>query len=150
MAPEITLMYLDCKTLFGAIPRNDIEPSKEQLSGIRQLLHLELIPCVCFSVFGSNGKRALRKLTFATQVWNPSNGTWRKTEYPGPPDFSSRLKFWRLYKCSMLLLEACKVEALDSYSNLILNFSEEYGQPCWFIIALADVPFRSEYMELWL
>jgi hypothetical protein len=103
-------LFADYKATMGMEPGIDIMPSTEQISAVAQMLDLKLIPCVSFGLFGQHGRRALKRPTFRAQAWNPETGTLRKVEMPGPPDFDILRKSWMVFKCTMILLKACKPE----------------------------------------
>ena len=77
-------MYSEYVKTRGAEPSEDIEPTTEQLSAVKQVLDADLSPYVDFALFGPYGKRFLQKLTLVNWSYLP-NGTWLRRELPGPP-----------------------------------------------------------------
>jgi hypothetical protein len=67
-----------------------------------------------------------------------------------PPDFDTWFRSWKVFKCTCLLLDICKVEPLDAYSDHIRSLHQEHGQRHWFIILQADSRLREESFERWL
>ena len=131
----------------GDLPHQDIEPTDEQLSAIHQLVTAGDAPYVDFSIFGPHGRRMLKRLTFASRTLDPSTGEWRRQELPGPPDFPTWWRSWRVFRTALLLLEVSPPEPLDLYGEHIRTLSETYGHHCWSIVYLADVRMRSEEFE---
>ena len=73
----------------GDFPHPEIEPTQDQLSAIHQLVKNGITPYVDFSIFGAHGRRLLRKLTFISYQFNVPDGTWKRMELRGPPDFNT-------------------------------------------------------------
>jgi hypothetical protein len=91
-------MYARYRLLFGADPPEDIEPTPDQISAIKMLDDLKFIPGVDFSLFGPHGRRAMKKLTYAAQQWDPETQTYKRRDLPGPPDFDTWLRSWEVFK----------------------------------------------------
>ena len=131
----------------GDFPHEDQEPTPDQLSAVHQLIRAGVPPYVDFSLFGPHGRRMLRKLHLVAQRYDPSTGTWRRQELPGPPCFDSWWRCWLVFKCCLILLKESKPEPLDLYGELIRDLSQRYGPSCWFLIYQADVRMRSEELD---
>jgi hypothetical protein len=144
------LMYARYKAVFGMDPSEDIEPTTDQISAIKMLDDLGYIPAVDFSLFGLHGRRAMKKLTYAAQMWDPETQSYKRRDLPGPPDFHAWLRSWKVFKCTCSILDICKVEPLDAYSDHIRSLHQEHGQKHWFIILQADSRLREESFERWL
>ena len=140
-------LFARYKATRGDFPHQDIEPSSDQLSAIHQLIKSNSAPYADFSIYGPHGRRTLRKLTFTSLLYNAVDGSYKRTELPGPPDFESWWKCWMVYRCALLLLDAVRTEPLELYGELIRTFVQQYGQQCWFLIYQADVRMRSEEFE---
>ncbi len=104
-------------------------------------------PYVDFAIFGPYGRRLLRKLTFISYHYNAPEGTWKRLELPGPPDFEAWWGSWLVLKCTFLLLGGFKPERLDLYGEHLRSFLTKYGQDCWFIMYQADIRMRAEHFE---
>ena len=52
----------------------------------------------------------MKKLTSAEQMWDPETQTFKRRDLPGPPDFDTWLRSWKVFKCACLLLEISKIE----------------------------------------
>jgi hypothetical protein len=73
----IKLMYARYKLIFGMDPPEDIKPTTDQISAIKMLDDLNFIPGVDFSLFGPHGRRAIKKLTYASRNWDPDTHTYK-------------------------------------------------------------------------
>ena len=144
---SVRRMFEEYEALHGAVPRDEAEPTLEQLSAIHQLVSAKAPPYVDFALFGPFGRRALRKLTFVENVFLPDTGGFKKVELPGPPDLEAWLRSWQVYETSLLLLKQVKGERLRAYQDLIRSFVGHFGGQCWPIVYQADVRLRSERLE---
>jgi hypothetical protein len=119
--PEATSkqMYARYKQVFGMDPPEDIEPTTDQIAAIKMLDDLRFVPGVDFSLFGPHGRRAIERVTYASQLWDPETNTYKRHDLPGPPDSDTWLRLWKVFKCTCLLLDICMVEPLDAYSDHI-------------------------------
>jgi len=143
---EIRTMYAKYVSTRGAEPSEDIEPTTEQLSAVKQVLDADLSPYVDFALFGPYGKRFLAKLTLAAWSYLP-NGTWLRRDLPGPPTFEYWWSSFRVLRTTFLLLGAVDTELLDNYGELVRGFHNTYGHEAWFIIYMADVRMRNEHFD---
>ena len=143
---EIRKMYERYVITRGAEPKEDIEPTTEQLSAVKQVLDNDLSPYVDFSIFGPYGKRFLAKLTLSAWSYLP-NGTWIRRELPGPPSFEYWWSSFRVLRTTFLLLGAVDTELLDNYGELVRSFHSKYGHEAWFLIYMADVKMRNEHFD---
>ena len=146
-ATELEQVYNDYRTKFGALPSQDVDPTNDQLSGLRQLIMSKALPYVDLSIWGPFGLRTLRKQVFTSYILNASTGEWSKKEAPGPPDVVAWEKSFRTYRVAMLLLQAIDSERIDSYIDHIKELHNRFGSECWGLIYRADVRMRSEHME---
>ena len=90
--PHLEKLFAAYRTARGEFPSEEIEPTEEQISAVHQLINTGCPPYVDFSIFGPYGRRLLRKLTFISYHYHAPEGTWKRLELPGPPDFES---WWR-------------------------------------------------------
>jgi hypothetical protein len=144
------LMYPRYKTVFGMDPPENLKPTTDQISAIEMLDDLGYIPAVDFSLFGPHDRRAMKKLTYAAQMWDPETQSFKQRDLPGPPDFETWLRSWKVFKFTCLILDTCKVQPLDAYSDHIRSLHQEHGQKHWFIILQADSRLRKTRFERWL
>jgi hypothetical protein len=77
-------MYARYRSVFGMDPPEDTEPTPDQIAAIKMLDDLKFIPGVDFSLFGPHGRRAMKKLTYAAQMWDPETQTYKRRDLPGP------------------------------------------------------------------
>eukprot|EP00971_Amphidinium_carterae_P334725 6470165-Amphidinium_carterae.1 len=87
-ADHITKLYVSYERKRGGLPHEDCDPSVDQISAYHQAMGDGTLPYADFSVFGPHGDRLAKKLKFASYSFSP-DGTWTRTELPGPPDFQS-------------------------------------------------------------
>ena len=130
----------------GDPPHPDIEPTADQIAALRQVLKDDGVPYADFAVFGPHGNRLIKRLTFKSFVHQP-DGTWRRVELAGPPDFGSWWRCYRTFKTLLLMLGVAKVEHVDNYGEHVRELHEKFGAKCWFLIYQADVRMRSEEFE---
>ena len=145
--PVIRQMYADYEMRQGAEPSQEIEPSENQLSALWQLLESGSIPYADMGIFGPSAVRLAKKQTYAARHYNPIDGSWSTTELKGPASFDTWWLCWRVYRCAMLLCEACPVEHLHNYAEFIRKHANNFGPQCWFIVYQADLRCRSEHFE---
>eukprot|EP00971_Amphidinium_carterae_P268239 5321903-Amphidinium_carterae.2 len=81
-------------------------------------------PYAAFSIFGPHGDRLTKKLKFASYTFTP-DGSWTRSELPGPPDFPTWWRCYRTYKTLLLLLDLVDVEPLDNYGEKVRDHM------CW-------------------
>ena len=143
---EVTRMYESYQQKYGAAPSPDAEPTSDQLAAVRQLVSSGASPYIDMAVYGPQGLRRLRKLTFASYSLN-SVGEWARKELPGPPDWEAWSEVYRCIRTTFLLLETVTPERLDGYAEHIPSLSARFGPTCWDIIYLGDVHMRSEHFE---
>jgi hypothetical protein len=144
------LMYARYTTVFGMDPPEDIEPTTDQIAAIKMLDDLNFIPGVDYFVFVPHGRQAMKKLIYVAQLWDHESHTYKRRDLPGPPDFDTWFRSWKVFKCTCLLLDICKVEPFDAYSDHIRSLHQKHGQKHWFIILQADSRLREESFERWL
>jgi hypothetical protein len=113
-------MFPEYRRKYGDMPAPDIEPTAEQISAVHQLMASEAPPYVDFSIFGPHGHRTLRKLSHTALQYNPLDGSWKHKEQDGPASFDTWWKSWRVFKTTMLLLDA----ALPSAWTVTPNTSD--------------------------
>jgi hypothetical protein len=130
----------------GDPPHPDVEPTAEQISALQQILKDDGVPYTDFAVFGPHGNRLVKRLTFRSFIHQP-DGTWRRVELPGPPDFQSWWRCFRTLKTLLLLLGVVKVEHVDNYGEHIRDLHDKFGPRCWFLVYQADCRMRSEEFE---
>ena len=139
-------MFEDYAAGRGDVPHPDVEPTADQLSAFKQVIADDGVPYTDFAVFGPRGARLQKKFTFLSFVHQP-NGEWRKVELPGPPDFNTWWRCFRILKTLLLLLGVVQVEHIDNYGEFIRGLHDTYGSRVWFIIYQADVRMRQEELE---
>lgn len=144
---EVADMYNQYRAKFGDHPSADTDVSRDQLAAIRQVVAVGACPYADFSIWGPFGQRLLRKQSFQAFHLNPVTGDWQRREQPGPASFHQWYQSWKCYRTAMLLVEACEAERLDSYSELIRGFVQQYGEEAWPFVSQADSRMRSEQLD---
>ena len=139
-------MFAAYKKERGAEPVEDVSPTEEQVSAIKQILDCDRFPYACFSIFGPFGKRMLAKMVYLAYLFMP-DGSWQKKELPGPPTFEHWWASFRVFRVALLLLKAVPPELLDNYADMVKRFASTYGPQAWFIVYQAEVRMRSENFE---
>jgi len=139
-------MFTEYEKARGAEPTEEIEPTVEQISAVKQVLDSDLVPYADFSLFGPYGKRFLQKLTLVNWSYLP-DGSWQRRELPGPPTLEHWWASFRVLRTTYLLLGTVAAEILDNYGEMVRGFHAMYGPQAWFIIYTADVRMRSENFE---
>ena len=147
MAPQaFRKLFTEYKTKRGAEPVEDIEPTLEQTSAAKQVIASDKAPYADFAVLGPYGRRLLQKLLYTVWHFQP-DGTWKRQELPGPPNFDYWWASYKVLRCIFLLLDVASPEMLDNYGELIRSFVKLYKEQCWFLIYQADVRMRSEHFD---
>ena len=106
-------LYEGYKTRHGDYPVDDADTTADQIAGVQQLVAQDYNPYVDFGIFGPFSRRMLRKLTFVAYTLG-FNGEYTKKELPGPPDFDTWWKCWRVFKTVFLLLRVVSAERLEA------------------------------------
>lgn len=83
-----------------------------------ELIQSKANPYIDFAVFGPNGLRLLRGLTFQAISLN-SQGEWQQKEMPGPPDYEAWFQIFCCVLTTFLLLESASAERMDAYTEHI-------------------------------
>jgi len=143
---KIRHMFTEYEKTRGAEPTEEIEPTVEQISAVKQVLDADLVPYADFSLFGPYGERFLQKLTLVNWSYLP-DGSWQRRELPGPPTLEHWWASFRVLRTTYLLLDTVATEILDNYGEMVRGFHAMYGPQAWFIIYTADVRMRSENFE---
>ena len=143
---EVRTLYDVYKSRHGDYPVEDAEATADQISGVSQLVKQDFNPYVDFGVFGPFALRLLRKLTFVAYTVG-LGGEYVKKELPGPPDFDTWWKSWRVLKTVFLLIGAVTAERLDAYGEHVRKMAIRFGAICWWLVYQADVKMRLEQFE---
>ena len=144
---ELTSLYAKYKTKYGSHPAPDLEPTRHQVSVIQQLVRSQTVPYADLSIFGPHGLRTLRRAVFKSYALNAATGEWSKKEKPGPDSIITWEKAIKVFKISMVLIEAVDSERLDAYIEHIKDRRNRFGKEAWGVIYRADCRMRSEYMD---
>lgn len=139
-------LFADYRNERGEFPHVDLEPTSDQIAAVYKLINADVPPYVDFSIFGPHGRRMQAKLQLIAHVHDP-DGSWRRIDLPGPPNFDSWWRSWQVYQCTLILLRASKIEPLERDGEMIRSLSQNYGDSVWFLIYQADVRLRSEHMD---
>ena len=103
-------------------------------------------PCfVDMGIWRPFGNRMGRALRFTIHTMRP-NGTMQPKEVSGPSDFQAWSKSWKVFAFAMSTLKLASRTRLARYHERITELTEEYPK-YWWIICLADIRMRSEYIE---
>ena len=144
---DMTKLLLVYQTRCGGLPRDEIEPTPDQIGALRQVLDSGAPPYVDFSIWGPHMKRGLKKLQQSATLFDPGTSKWVQKSLRGPPSFDIWLKCWNVFKVSMIMLEQASTASLDAYEARIRELASETCPHCWFLVYQADTRFRSEYFE---
>ncbi len=148
---DVNKLLLVYQTRCGGMPREQIEPSADQLGGLLQVLKSGSAPYADFSLWGPQGRRALKKLIHSAALYDPNTGKWVQKSLRGPPNFQSWLKSWNVFKVAMIMLGQASSASLEAYEEKIRQVAtEDFPAQCWFLIYQADVRARSEYWDKFL
>jgi hypothetical protein len=135
----------------GGMPREQVEPTADQLGGLLQVLNSGSAPYADFSLWGPQGRRALKKLIHSAALYDPNTGKWVQKSLRGPPNFQSWLKSWNVFKVAMIMLGQASSASLEAYEEKIRTVAtEDFPAQCWFLVYQADVRARSEYWDKFL
>ncbi len=131
----------------GGPPGDEVEPTNEQISAIKQLVDSNSPPYVDFALFGPRGRHFLEKLTYIETVFHASSGTWVRHELPGPSNYEAWERSWGVFECASILLKIISPENLSRYHERIKKLASLYGLAAWPVVYQADVKMRSEHIE---
>ena len=120
------------------------EPSAEQLQALKEVIAADRSPYADFAVWGPFGRRQQKLMKYNAMIW--LGGELIHKQMTGPGSFLAWRKCWRVFRCAMLLLDACKAGPLDEYEERIRSLSDVYPA-YWGVIARADEVMRSEEWE---
>ena len=68
---DMTKLLLVYQTRCGGLPRDEIEPTPDQIGALRQVLDSGAPPYVDFSIWGPHMKRGLKKLQQSATLFDP-------------------------------------------------------------------------------
>ena len=142
---KLLLLYL---SRCGGLPRDEIEPTSDQIGALLQVINSGQAPYADFSLWGPRGKRALKKLIHSAALFDPNTGKWVQKNLRGPPSFETWLKSWNVFRVAMIMLGQASAATLDAYEAKIRQYStEDFPNQCWFLVYQADARARSEYWD---
>ena len=116
-------------------------PTPEQLGALRHVLALGDVPFADFAVFGPHGRRAAKLRSFQAHVF--VEGEWVTRQLVGPANFTHWAACWRMFRSSMLGLDAGIGADFDIYEEGIRILSMLFPN-LWGLIFRADETMRSE------
>ena len=122
---DMTKLLLVYQTRCGGLPRDEIEPTPDQIGALRQVLDSGAPPYVDFSVWGPHMKRGLKKLQQSATLFDPGTSKWVQKSLRGPPSFDIWLKCWYVFKVAMIMLEQASTASLDAYEARIRELASE-------------------------
>ena len=79
------------------LPRDEIEPTPDQIGALRQVLDTGSAPYVDFSLWGPHMKRALKKLQHSATLYDPTTLRWVQKSLRGPSSFDVWLERWDVF-----------------------------------------------------
>ena len=92
------------------------------------------------------GVRLFQRMRFSAQFMSP-DGTTRKFEAKGPPDFIHWSECWRVFRTAATLLGSLSFAVLERYHDHIERAHTKYGASAWPLIYQADVRARKERLR---
>ena len=144
---DMTKLLLIYQSRCGGLPRDEIEPTPDQIGALRQILDSGAPPSVDMCIWGPHQKRAIKKLQLSATLYDPTTSRWVQRSLRGPPSFDVWLKCWSVFKVAMIMLEQASTASLDLYEARIREFATETYPNCWFLVYQADTRCRSELFE---
>ena len=105
-------MYRDYKAKRGAHPKSEGEPTEEQVSAVAQVVENGIVLYADMTIIGKHGARMLAKLLYVA-FSALTDGKWQRRELPVPPSYSAWCASWRVFRTTLLLLDAASTEVLD-------------------------------------
>ena len=92
---------------FKGQPPEVERPTDDQITALKLKLDNGEVPYVEFSVWGPYGRRIAKQSRYLEQVWTGHGYVQRQV--PGPSDIDRWMKCWRVFKATMLMLEAASL-----------------------------------------
>ena len=123
----------------------------DQLKAVQIRLQHAFVPYMDLALVRPFSARMAKAMTFVTQVWSPEKCAYEPRRIKGP----CNLKEWRAcYKVVSYILRtlgAVDRTRLERYEAKIVELDDSYGGESatsgWYLVALADMRMRSEYMD---
>ena len=128
----------------GKCPKDEA-PTDIQISATMFCLRQSWNVFADFAIYGPHQHRMMRKLLLSGLV-PAGDGTYRRIELKGPPDFHIWKKAFKVYRNNMIMIEAVGVNQLDRYLQIMSKFYSDYGACVWLLLYQADVRMRYEEM----
>ena len=125
----------------GGWPPEEEDPTLEQLSALHRRISIQdTAPYVDFAIYVPFGHRALKASRFRTYVLTSTGYTTK--ELPGPATFTQWRTCFRLFRTSLIMLDAAGLAALHGYEMAAERLSRTYPT-AWHLIYAADEVARS-------
>jgi hypothetical protein len=118
----------------------------DQLTALHYTIRNGRPPNADFGVFGKDGHRRARKMSFTGMVTAPG-GTMHTIEILGPPNLEAWKESYDCLYTALIMLDAVRRPSLDAYRAKICSLHALYGPRCWALLYQADARCRSEHME---
>ena len=144
---EIIKAYARYEVVYGKgdRPPNGTEPTSEQLSAVKHLLHSNCCPYTDFSIFGPYGQRIYKKVKLSGyQI--PRDGQLTSVELHGPSNISQWIGCNNVLQNIIVMLDAVDLGHLLRYKPMIERYHDKYGEKVWSVIYQGDVRCRLENM----
>ena len=129
----------------GEEPTEEEEATRTQLSALNIRIKSGAICFVDFALWRPFGDRLGRALKFTVHTMRP-DGTVAAKEVNGPPDFFAWSRSWKVFAFAMAALGQGTRTRMARYHDRIQKLHEEYPNH-WWIVGLADIRMRSEYLD---
>ncbi|CAJ1365705.1 unnamed protein product [Effrenium voratum] len=154
---DLEQCYRNFREITGSDPQPEADPTMEQVTGmVAKVVEREESPYADFSVLTPYGKEMQKQMK--TRSWLlQEDGTWKGVDVPGPPNYSSWLKCWRVYRTVLLMLKhkpagtdlplpVVNIAALEEYSDKIAELQAEFPE-CWHLVWQAEDKCRRDDFE---
>lgn len=138
-------LYAQYMKEVGRMPKEDEDPTLEQVSALCHTIKAKRLPYADFSVFGEHGTRIMRKIKLVGLTLDAS-GKLVTMEITGPPTFEAWENCYRVLCTALNMLNDVSRNSLDDYATTMKDFHQLHGSEVWHILYQADVRMRSERM----
>ena len=129
----------------GEEPCEEEEATVAQLSALETRINIHGTTFTDFGIWRPFGNRMGRALKFTVHSMRP-DGSVAPREVSGPADFTAWAKSWRVFAFAMAALGQASRTRLARYYERISKLNEEFPR-YWWVVGLADIRMRSEYLE---
>eukprot|EP00971_Amphidinium_carterae_P279301 5544777-Amphidinium_carterae.1 len=127
---EVEKVYSVYRRTMVAPPSAAEEATTDQLSAVRALLTVKLVPYVDMTLWTPFNLRLQRRMA-TTGLQLGADGTFKRVELKAPPDVETWRAAYKVLKTVLISLGAVSPARLERYSDLVSKFASQHGPSLW-------------------